>query len=948
MASGADDVFTSDTNQHWEMKRKASFSKLTGSVPRTIPGMYNVVDDPHADDKKEKLWKLMETYLPSDVHSIQRSVVNHVEYTLAKTRFNLDPESCYRAAAFSVRDRLIETLNDTNAYFHEKDVKRAYYLSLEFLLGRAFQNALVNLDIEKNYRTALADLGFSLEQLYEFEHDPALGNGGLGRLAACFLDSMATLNLPCWGYGIRYTYGIFEQKIVNGRQLEYPDYWLTLANPWEIERPDCTYAVRIYGSVKEYRDPQNGRMRSKWVGGEIVQAMAYDTPIPGFDTYNTINLRLWKACPSKEFDFHLFDVGRYLESVRERQNAESISAVLYPNDNTREGKELRLKQQYFFCCATIQDVLRRFKKVPGRDWKELPDKIQCQLNDTHPTIAIPELMRILLDVEGLDWDMAWDLTRRCFNYTNHTVLPEALEKWSAELIERLLPRHLLIINEINFRFLNEARQVFGDDWKKIGRMSIYEEGSEKRIRMANLAVIGGSHVNGVAAIHSELVKKNLFPEFVELYARKGINDKFLNVTNGVTPRRWIYCSNRGLADLFSNWLGSDSWLKELDMIAGLMNHIDNSSFRAEWAAVKKENKKRLALWVEQRCNVKLDVDNMLFDIQVKRIHEYKRQLLNLIYIIHRYLTIKRMSPADRANVLPRASFIGGKAAPGYYTAKSIIKMANNIAQIVNNDPDVDKYLKVVFLPNYNVSNAQVIIPASDISQHISTAGTEASGTSNMKFVMSGGLILGTLDGANIEIREEGGDDTMFIFGAKEHEVEHIRERARNGSYPMDHRMREVFDWIRSGNLACGDNQSHADFCSILDTLCNNGHGNNGDFYLLQHDFPDYCRAQEEVDKTYRNPDTWWKMSIKAAASMGKFSTDRCMREYAEKIWGIHRCERPAPDEVLRIRSFANDRRSTAASTSDHKTTNDVDNNGRSKSGKGRKEKGDKREVVVDS
>lgn len=944
MASGGDDVFTSDTNQHWEMKRKASFSKLTGTVPRTIPGMYNVVDDPHADDKKEKLWKLMETYLPSDVHSIQRSIVNHVEYTLAKTRFNLDPESCYRAAAFSVRDRLIETLNDTNAFFHEKDVKRAYYLSLEFLLGRAFQNALVNLDIEKNYRTALADLGFSLEQLYEFEHDPALGNGGLGRLAACFLDSMATLNLPCWGYGIRYTYGIFEQKIVNGRQVEYPDYWLTLSNPWEIERPDCTYAVRIYGSVKEYRDPQSGRMRSKWVGGEIVQAMAYDTPIPGFDTYNTINLRLWKACPSKEFDFHLFDVGRYLESVRERQNAESISAVLYPNDNTREGKELRLKQQYFFCCATIQDVLRRFKKVPGRDWKELPDKIQCQLNDTHPTIAIPELMRILLDVEGLDWDMAWDLTRRCFNYTNHTVLPEALEKWSAELIEKLLPRHLLIINEINFRFLNEARQIFGDDWNKIGRMSVYEEGSEKRIRMANLAVIGGSHVNGVAAIHSELVKKNLFPEFVELYSRKGINDKFLNVTNGVTPRRWIYCSNRGLADLFSNWLGSDSWLKELDMVAGLMNHIEDPTFRSEWAAVKKENKRRLALWVEQRCNVKLDVDTMLFDIQVKRIHEYKRQLLNLIYIIHRYLTIKRMSPADRANVLPRACLIGGKAAPGYYTAKSIIKMANNVAQIVNNDPDVDKYLKVVFLPNYNVSNAQVIIPASDISQHISTAGTEASGTSNMKFVMNGGLILGTLDGANIEIREEGGDDSMFIFGAKEHEVDQIRERARNGSYPMDHRMREVFDWIRAGNLACGDNQSHADFCGILDMLCNNGNGHNGDFYLLQHDFPDYCRAQDEVDKTYRNTDLWWKLSIKAAASMGKFSTDRSMREYAEKIWGISRCERPAPDEVLRIRSFANDKRGTSPNES--RLVNDVDAN--RKAGKGRKDKGDKREVVVDS
>ncbi|PHJ22103.1 glycogen phosphorylase family [Cystoisospora suis] len=873
MATSADDnVFANDSSYHWEMRRKASFSKLTGAVPRAIPGMYNDEQDPHADSKKEKLWKLMETYISSDIHSIQRSVVNHVEYTCAKTRFNCDPESCYRAAAFSVRDRLIETLNDTNAYFHETDCKRAYYLSLEFLLGR-------------------------------------------GRLAACFLDSMATVNLPCWGYGIRYTYGIFEQKIVNGRQVEYPDYWLTMSNPWEIERPDCTYAVRFYGAVKEYRDPKSGKMRSKWVEGEIVQAMAYDNPIPGFDTYNTINLRLWKACPSKEFDFHLFNVGRYLESVRERQRAESISAVLYPNDNTVEGKELRLKQQYFFVCATIQDVMRRFKKVPNRDWKELPSKIQLQLNDTHPTIAIPEMMRILLDIEGLDWDYAWGLTKQIFNYTNHTVLPEALEKWSADLIARLLPRHLLIINEINFRFLNEVRGVFGDDWNKVGKMSIYEEGEDKRIRMANLAVIGSAHVNGVAAIHSELVKKDLFPEFVEFYSRQGIN-KFTNVTNGVTPRRWIYCSNRGLADLFSNWLGSDSWLKELDMVAGLQNHIDDPQLRKEWRAVKRENKLRLAAWVEQRCGVKLDVDKMLFDIQVKRIHEYKRQLLNCLYALHRYLTIKKMSPQDRQNLVPRATMIGGKAAPGYYTAKNIIKLVNNIGQVVNNDPDVSPYLKVIFLPNYNVSNAQVIIPASDLSQHISTAGTEASGTSNMKFVMNGGLILGTLDGANIEIREECGDDTMFIFGAKEHEVARIREQARNGNYPIDGRLREVFDFIRSGKLACGDAQAHSDFVAIVEQLCNNGYGQNGDFYLLLHDFSDYCRAQQVVDETYKNVEKWTTLSIKAASSMGKFSTDRCMREYAKDIWMIDSYERPPPDEFQRMRSFANDNTNKATAIED--------------------------------
>eukprot|EP00922_Rhytidocystis_sp_ex-Travisia-forbesii_P063550 GHVS01094528.1.p1 GENE.GHVS01094528.1~~GHVS01094528.1.p1 ORF type:complete len:968 (+),score=113.87 GHVS01094528.1:38-2905(+) len=893
---------------NFEMRRKASFSKLTGGVPRDIPGMYlGDETDPHADGGREKMWKLMETYISPDVHSIQRGIVNHVEYTLAKTRFNLDYEGCSRATGLSVRDRLIETFNDTNSFFHETDVKRCYYLSLEFLLGRAMQNALVNLDIEANYKSALADMGYNLEQLYECEPDPALGNGGLGRLAACFLDSMATLNLPCWGYGIRYTYGIFEQKIINGRQLEHPDYWLVHSNPWEIERTDCTYAVRFYGHVKEYQD-DGGCKRYKWVEGEIVQAMAFDNPIPGFDTYNTINLRLWKACPGKEFDFHLFNVGQYLEAVRERQNAEYISAVLYPNDNTDEGKELRLKQQYFFVCATIQDVLRRFKRKPGRDWGELPQKMSLQLNDTHPTIAIPEFMRILIDVEGLEWDYAWSLTKQCFNYTNHTVLPEALEKWSAGLIELLLPRHLLIINEINFKFINEVRSVCGDQWDKITKMSIYEEGDDKRIRMANLAVIGCHKVNGVAAIHSDLVKKDLFPEFCELYALKGEKDKFVNMTNGVTPRRWLYCANRGLSDLISRRLGSDSWLKELDMLAGLGNHMDDPELQREWAEVKRQNKIKLANWVETRCDVKLDVDTMLFDIQVKRIHEYKRQLMNCLHIIYRYMCLRKMSPEQRAEQQPRACLIGGKAAPGYLVAKTIIKLCGNISQVVNNDVDTNKYLKVVFLPNYNVSNAQIIIPASDLSQHISTAGTEASGTSNMKFVMNGGLIIGTLDGANVEIREEGGNDTMFLFGAREDEVANIKEQARNGSYPIDSRLSEVFQYVRGGNLMCGDAVAQAEFVEVIDQLCNNGSGYCGDNYIVNYDFASYCDAQDLVDKTYKNKSEWWKLSIKAASAMGKFSSDRTIREYASFIWNIQPCERPAPSQegsVARMRSFAN-------------------------------------------
>lgn len=901
-AKGGDEI-------HFEMRRKASFSKLTGFVPRDIPGMYLGECDPHSDRSREKMWQLMETYISPDLRSIQRGIVNHVEYTLAKTRFNLDCEGCARATGLSVRDRLIETFNDTNAFFHETDAKRCYYLSLEFLLGRAMQNALVNLDIEHNYKTALSDMGYNLEELYEYEPDPALGNGGLGRLAACFLDSMATLNYPCWGYGIRYTYGIFEQKIINGRQLEHPDYWLVHSNPWEIERTDCTYAVRLYGHVKEYHDSSTNTKRYKWVDGEIVQAMAFDNPVPGFDTYNTINLRLWKACPGKEFDFHLFNVGKYLEAVRERQNAEYISAVLYPNDNTNEGKELRLKQQYFFVCATIQDVLRRFKRKGGRDWAELPSKLCIQLNDTHPTIAIPEFMRILTDVEGLSWDYAWGLTKQCFNYTNHTVLPEALEKWSAGLIEKLLPRHLLVINEINFRFLNEVRGVWGDQWDKISKMSIYEEGDDKRIRMANLAVIGSQKVNGVAAIHTQLVKKDLFPEFLEFYNQKGEKNKFVNMTNGVTPRRWVHCANRGLSNLISQWLGSDSWLKELDMLAGLANHMEDPSLHKEWAAVKRENKQRLAKWVEAKCDVKLDVDTMLFDIQVKRIHEYKRQLLNCLYIVHRYLSLQKMTPHERSAVQPRACLMGGKAAPGYATAKTIIKLCNNIAQVVNNDIDTNKYLKVVFLPNYNVSNAQIIIPASDISQHISTAGTEASGTSNMKFVLNGGLIIGTLDGANVEIREEGGNDTMFLFGAKEHEVAGIKDRARQGGtdYPIDSRLMDVIDWIRGGNLMCGDSHAQAEFTQVVTQLLSNGGGHCGDNYILAHDFPSYCDAQKLVDDTYQNPHKWWRLSIKAASSMGKFSSDRTINEYAQVVWDLQSFERPAPntDGVHRMRSFAN-------------------------------------------
>lgn len=895
----ADSVFgvAQDSDVKFELCRKASFSKMLAKKSRT-PAVKLEGEDAQLSKKKDYMWKLMELYLPVTPEAIQRGIVNHVEYTLARTRFNFDMEDCYRATAYSIRDRLIETLNDTVAHFFAQDVKRCYYLSLEFLLGRAMQNALVNLDIEKEYKQALLEMGYNLEDLYEFEHDPALGNGGLGRLAACYLDSMATMNYPCWGYGIRYTYGIFEQKIVNGRQVEHPDYWLVMDNPWEICRHDIAYAVRFYGEVKTYTEPGSPVLRYRWVGGSIVQAVAYDNPIPGFDTYNCINLRLWKATPSREFDFHSFNAGRYMESVSERQSAEAISAVLYPNDNTTKGKILRLQQQYFFVCATIQDVLRRFKKRPGRDWSELPDKMAIQLNDTHPTIAIPELMRILIDVEGLEWSTAWDLTKRVFNYSNHTVLPEACEKWPQGLFESLLPRHLLIINDINFKFLTEVRETYGNNSSCISRMSIYEEGWQKMIRMANLAIIGSQHVNGVAALHSEILKKDLFKEFREFYDKHGVSTKFLNVTNGVTLRRWLHCCNRPLSHLMSEWIGSDTWLKDYDRMRELGNYVNEPSLIENWQKVKYENKKRLAEWISENCNVELDTDRMMFDIQVKRIHEYKRQLLNLLYILHRYLTLKHMSVEDRKRVQPRACMIGGKAAPGYATAKTIIKLTNNIGAYINQDNDVSSYLKVLFLPNYNVSNAMIIIPGADICHQISTAGTEASGTSCMKFVLNGGLIIGTLDGANVEIRKECGDDTMFVFGLREEEVAGARQAAMRGDYPIDERLQRVFNFIRGGAVSLGDHEAHREFVELVDRLSNNGHGHNGDFYLVCRDFPDFCRAQEQVDETYRDQQKWTQLCIKAVSRMGYFSSDRSIAEYAKDIWGVEACARAAPAQDM--------------------------------------------------
>lgn len=588
----------------------------------------------------------------------------------------------------------------------------------------------------------LADLGFRIEDVINQEHDAALGNGGLGRLAACFLDSMATLNYPAWGYGLRYRYGIFKQEIVNGYQVEIPDYWLD-NNPWEFPRHEITVDIQFYGNVKKYQD-ENGKIIHSWEDGEVVQATAYDVPIPGYGTKTTNNLRLWSSkASSGEFDFQKFNAGDYESAVADQQNAETISAVLYPNDNLERGKELRLKQQYFWCAASLFDIVRRFKKTK-RAWNEFPEQIAIQLNDTHPTLAIVELQRILIDKEGLEWDEAWSIVTKTFSYTNHTVLPEALEKWSVPLLQNLLPRHLQIIYEVNLFFLQSVEKRFPKDRDILSRVSIIEESHPKMVRMAYLAIIGSHKVNGVAELHSDLLKTTLFKDFVEIYGP----DRFMNVTNGITPRRWLHQANPRLSALIAEKLGSYDFLKDLTLLDKIEAFVDDKAFREEWSTIKRENKLRLAKHIKSTTG--FDVNpNALFDVQVKRIHEYKRQQLNIFGVIHRYLSIKAMSDEEKKKVVPRVSIFGGKAAPGYWMAKTIIHLINKVAEVVNKDPEVGDLLKVIFIEDYNVSKAEIICPASDISEHISTAGTEGSGTSNMKFVLNGGLIIGTCDGANV-------------------------------------------------------------------------------------------------------------------------------------------------------------------------------------------------------
>ena len=833
------------------------------------------------DQTKEKMWELMDTYLPRDIINIQKSIVKHIEYTLATTRFNVDAHYLFQGTALSVRDRLLEQWNDTQLYIKINNPKKIFYLSIEFLLGRLLQNALVCIDLEKCYKEALNEFGIKIEEIYENENDPALGNGGLGRLAACYIDSMATLNFPAWGYGIRYEYGIFRQVIQNCEQKEFPDYWLTKGNPWEIMRLDTQFKVRFYGYCKD--EWKNGKKVRAWTGGEEVVAVAYDTAVPGFNTFNCNTLRLWKSFPSNEFNFEEFNKGEHQNAMAERDQASYITSVLYPNDNSMSGKELRLKQEYFFSSASVQNIVAEFKKY-NLSWDEFP-KFNCiQLNDTHPTLALVELLRILVDENDVDYNRAFEIVKKTFNYTNHTVLPEALEKWGVDIFERLLPRHLELIYLINYFFMEEVKRKYPNDFDRMSKLSIIEESMPKKIRMANLCIVSSTKVNGVAKIHSGLLRTDLFKEFYQLWP-----EKFTNVTNGVTPRRWVHCAFPELSKLLTKYNGGrNDWLAEYDLLEEIPDKIKEDGtekdFMERYRNAKLAAKLRLKAFVKKYCNIDID-ETFLFDIMVKRIHEYKRQFMNCIYCIYRYLKLKKMSHDERKNVTKRVTFFGGKAAPGYALAKNVIKLINMVANVVNNDPDVNQYYKIVFLPDYKVSSAQIIIPAADISQHISTAGMEASGTSCMKFVMTGSIILGTHDGANIEIADKVGEDHIYFFGRRVEEVQRIREELRNGKRNyVGSRLKECFDAIYNNRF--GNTSFMHDYL--------NGIINGGDYYLVCHDFYDYLEAQEKIDKDYQNKDEWDRKCVENICHMGFFSSDRSIRDYANDIWNVVAMEVPKP------------------------------------------------------
>ncbi len=804
----------------------------------------------------------------SDTYSLANQFGEHLEMSLVKDRFTVTKEDAYNALAMSIRDRLIRRWLRTQRKYMTHDAKRVYYLSLEFLMGRLLGNALVNMGYYDECSRIMDDLGYSLDEIRDIEHDMGLGNGGLGRLAACFLDSMATMNLPAFGYGIRYEYGIFEQKIENGYQVEVPDNWLTYRNPWEVIRPELTYRIQFYGQVQPQQRP-DGTPGFTWTKTDDILAVAYDIPVPGYNTATVNNLRLWQAKSTHDLDFKTFHSGDYLASVQKKNLSEVISKVLYPNDDNYSGKVLRLKQQFFFVSATLQDIIRKFK-IQHREFADLPQKVAIQLNDTHPSIAVAELMRLLVDAEGVPWEKAWEITQGTFGYTNHTVMAEALEKWPVAMIESLLPRHLQIIYEINHRFLERVREKFPGDIARLDRMSIIEEGPEKKVRMSHLAIIGSRRVNGVAALHTHLLRTVLFPDFAEFEP-----EKFVNVTNGITQRRWMKKCNPLASRLLTERLG-DGWATDLAQLRKLEGSCDDEEFQEAWDGAKWSNKQLLAQGIRAETGIAVD-ENSIFDVQIKRIHEYKRQLLNVLHCLTLY---NRIKDTPNLEMTPRTVIFAGKAAPGYFMAKLIIKLINAASEMINSDPQVSKLLKVVFLPNYSVSQAERIIPAADLSEQISTAGTEASGTGNMKLALNGALTIGTMDGATIEMAEQIGIENLFIFGLREQEISEMRRRGYfpRSYYEENQMLRRVLEMIREDRLTP---REPGMLRPIYDSLLG-----QGDRFFVLADYDSYVETQDRAAQEFLNRRTWVRKSILNTARMGTFSSDRTISQYAQEIWKV--------------------------------------------------------------
>ncbi len=814
---------------------------------------------------EKKVTKKKDRRVEMSVEGLKEDYAWHMRYTIAKDVGRATPRDQYTAFANAVRDRIVERWINTAAEYRAQNTKRVYYMSLEFLMGRLLGNNVINLKADQLCREALKEYGIDWNDLRDYETDAGLGNGGLGRLAACYLDSMSTLDLAGMGYGLRYDYGIFRQKIVDGNQVEEPDAWLKDGYPWEIVRPEYAQPVGFGGHVECANI--KGRQQWRWVPAEQVQGVPYDLPIVGYK--NAVNtLRLWSAKAVEEFDLADFNKGSYVDAVESKVLAENLTKVLYPNDNTMAGKELRLRQQYFFVATSLKDILRRYSQI-NTGWDALPDKVFIHLNETHPALVIPELLRILIDEEGLEWDKAWDLTVRSTGYTNHTILPEALEKWPVPMMERLLPRHLQIIYEINGRFLQKISALYPGDIKRLQRMSLIDESGERYVRMANMCLVATSSVNGVAELHSQILKDSLFKDFYELFP-----EKFHNVTNGITPRRWLLKANPSLAQLITDAIG-DNWITELSDLKKLEKFKTDKNFLDALAKIKKSNKGVLSNWVLENLGIRLD-PNSIFDVQVKRLHEYKRQLLLALYIIIFY---NRLINDPKFDPAPRTFIFAAKAAPGYYMAKLIIRLIHGIAGVVNANPKTRGKISVVFLPDYRVSLAEKIMPAAELSEQISLAGMEASGTGNMKFMMNGALTIGTYDGANVEINQEVGDENMFLFGMRTEDVAKARPTyISRDYYKNDPEIRAALDMIKSNVFSLLEPGL---FDPILRSLLD-----YNDYYMLLADLKSYIAAQERVDETYRNAKKWNTMSLVNIARSGRFSSDRAILEYADDIWNI--------------------------------------------------------------